>query len=226
MFNYFKKILILSPHVDDGFIGCGGTITKFLENGAEVFYAVFSFSGISIPKELPRGVNREDMLRAIEAAGIEKENLILLADNFAEETGDGDGITRNFPSYRQKILEMMVNLRKKHQFDLVLLPCSFDVHQDHQTVFQEGFRAFKKNNLLGYELPWNNRIFSPGVFVGLEKSHIDKKNNCLECFNSQKNKPYMSSEFIKNLANAASIQFGEHKDVQYAESFEAVRLFF
>jgi len=28
MMPFFKKILILSPHTDDGELGCGGTIAK------------------------------------------------------------------------------------------------------------------------------------------------------------------------------------------------------
>lgn len=31
-----KRILVLAPHVDDDFIGCGGLILKALQNGSEV----------------------------------------------------------------------------------------------------------------------------------------------------------------------------------------------
>ena len=36
MINGFKNILVLAPHTDDGELGCGGTIAKFVENGAKV----------------------------------------------------------------------------------------------------------------------------------------------------------------------------------------------
>ncbi len=36
-----KKILIISPHTDDGELGCGGTIAKFIEEGNEVDYVAF-----------------------------------------------------------------------------------------------------------------------------------------------------------------------------------------
>ena len=42
MFESKKKILILAPHTDDGEFGCGGTIAKLIEAGAEVHYAAFS----------------------------------------------------------------------------------------------------------------------------------------------------------------------------------------
>jgi len=37
-----KKILVLSPHPEDGEIGCGATIQKFLKNGSKCWYAVFT----------------------------------------------------------------------------------------------------------------------------------------------------------------------------------------
>ncbi len=40
-----EKILTLAPDTDDGEIGCGGTIAKFIENGSNVFYAAFSSAG-------------------------------------------------------------------------------------------------------------------------------------------------------------------------------------
>ena len=33
-----KKILILAPHADDGELGCGGSISKFLEQKNDVYY--------------------------------------------------------------------------------------------------------------------------------------------------------------------------------------------
>ncbi len=33
----FNKTLVLAPHIDDGEIGCGGSIAKFIEEGEKVF---------------------------------------------------------------------------------------------------------------------------------------------------------------------------------------------
>ena len=35
-----KTILILAPHTDDGEFGCGGTISKYVEEGVRVVYVV------------------------------------------------------------------------------------------------------------------------------------------------------------------------------------------
>ena len=49
----FEKILILAPHTDDGEFGCGGSIAKFIDQGAEVTYAAFSTAEESLPPDLP-----------------------------------------------------------------------------------------------------------------------------------------------------------------------------
>ena len=54
-------------------------------------------------------------------------------------------------------------------------PSHHDVHQDHQTIAQEGLRAFKRTTILGYEVPWNNFDFSYGAYIALEKRHIEMK---------------------------------------------------
>ena len=40
-----------------------------------------------------------------------------------------------------------------------MIPSESDVHQDHQTIYNESIRAFKFSSILGYEMPWNNRFF-------------------------------------------------------------------
>lgn len=37
-----KRVLILAPHTDDGELGCGETIAKFMEYSKEILYGAFS----------------------------------------------------------------------------------------------------------------------------------------------------------------------------------------
>ena len=48
-----KRILILAPHTDDGEIGCGGTIARYLEDTPDVFYLAASTCKRSLPKDWP-----------------------------------------------------------------------------------------------------------------------------------------------------------------------------
>ena len=49
----FNKILVLSPHTDDGEIGAGGTIARFVEEEKEIYYVAFSSCEASVPKGFP-----------------------------------------------------------------------------------------------------------------------------------------------------------------------------
>ena len=74
------------------------------------------------------------------------------------------------------------------------------MHQDHQTIAQEGLRAFKRTTILGYEIPWNNFDFSYGAYVALEKRHIERKVAALARYASQQHRRYADPEYVWNLA--------------------------
>ena len=114
----------------------------------------------------------------------------------------------------------MITLNEEIQPDLVFLPSKDDTHQDHKVISDEGFRAFKKTSILGYEIPWNNLTFNTNAFCLLEKKHVDKKIESLREYISQMNRSYINEELILSLAKTRGGQIG-HK---YAETFEAIRL--
>ena len=58
----YKKVLILAPHTDDGEIGCGGTIARFIEEGAEVYYVAFSSARKSLRE---RGLDENTLINEV-----------------------------------------------------------------------------------------------------------------------------------------------------------------
>ncbi len=126
---------------------------------------------------------------------------------------------REFPQFRQDILETLVELKSKLKPDLVLLPSLGDTHQDHHTVVEEGRRAFKDISVFGYEAPWNLFSFAPSLYVALERKHIDKKIEAVSCYQSQKSKNYVNEEFLYAWARVKGVQAG----CDYAEAFEVIR---
>ena len=52
-----RRILVLAPHTDDGELGCGAAIARFVEQGAEVHYVAFSTAKESVPKGMPSNIN-------------------------------------------------------------------------------------------------------------------------------------------------------------------------
>jgi LmbE family N-acetylglucosaminyl deacetylase len=209
MWQNIKRILVLAPHTDDGELGVGGTISKFIEQGAEVYYAAFSTAAESVPEGFPKDILVTEVKAATSKLGIKSENLFIF--NYQ---------VRKLNYVRQEILEELVKLKKKYEFDLIFIPSLNDIHQDHSTVAMEGLRAFKNCTILGYELIWNNLSFKTECFVILEEKHIENKVNALLEYKSQSHRDYVSAEFIRSLAKARGVQIG----TKWAECFEVVRL--
>ena len=44
MIGGWKRALVLAPHTDDGEFGCGGTMARLVDAGAEVRYVAFSIA--------------------------------------------------------------------------------------------------------------------------------------------------------------------------------------
>ncbi|MBS4538829.1 PIG-L family deacetylase [Clostridium sp. D2Q-11] len=205
----YNKVLILSPHTDDGELGCGGFITKLKDIGSEIYYIAFSSAEKSVPKEYPKDILKMEVKKATSILGIKEENLFIL--NYE---------VRTFHEKRQNILEDLIKFKKNIKPDLVLLPSLHDIHQDHITIAKEGLRAFKNTTILGYELPWNNLTIDTTCFVKLQEYNIKMKAKALRAYESQKNRVYFTEGFIFNLARTRGVQIG----CDYAEVFEVIRL--
>ena len=134
-----STILILAPHTDDGEFGCGGTIARYVTQGARPIYVAFSAAEQSVLPHLPRDILRTEVRKATAQLGVADEDCLVL-----------DFEVRRFPELRQQILDKMLELNQRYQPDMVFLPSANDTHQDHQTIAQEGFRAFKRTTMLGY----------------------------------------------------------------------------
>ena len=161
------NVLILAPHTDDGEFGCGGTISRMTSHNHNVYYVAFSAAkNLIVSQNLPIPIDtlEKEVSRATKILGIPKQNLKIY-----------DFPIRNFLQHRQKILDTMVLLNEELKPDLVFLPSTTETHQDHQVISDEGFRAFKKTTIFGYELPWNNLSFKTDVFITLEEEQIQNK---------------------------------------------------
>lgn len=208
MFDGIGRVLVLAPHTDNGELGCGASIARFVEEGADVFYAAFSTADLSLPEGLPPGTLAQELRAATAVLGIRQENVLIY-----------DYEVRKLNYVRQEILECLVRLREDVRPDLMLMPCPHDVHQDHSTVAAEGLGAFKKVSLLGYELLWNTIEFNAQAFVSMTSAQVETKVSALAAYGSQAGKDYMQADFIRGWARMRGVQIG----AQLAEAFEVIR---
>lgn len=208
MLNEARRVLLLAPHTDDGEFACGGTIARFIAESKDCFYVAFSSCDASLPVGSKRGLLLDEMTEATRILGIKDCNRITF-----------DYEVRQFPQFRQAILEDMVKLYTDITPDLVLLPSRYDTHQDHGVIASEGFRAYKRCSILGYELPCNNLSFVSSGFIEFNADHLRKKIAALKCYRTQANRDYASPEYVEALARTRGVQIG----VRFAEAYEVIR---
>lgn len=201
-----QKILVLSPHPDDAEFGCGGSIHRWTKKeNREVHVKYFS--------KCMGSANNNDF-------DIHNESVQAMKKLGGIHRGIFNYFVREFQMQRQSILDDMIKLRDEIKPDLVLVPNSNDVHQDHATIYQESLRAFKFSNILGWEMIWNNvKNIDANYFMKLSEDDIKAKTRAIKCYKSQANRFYATDEYLKSMAVLRGTQIN-HK---YAEAFELIR---
>jgi LmbE family N-acetylglucosaminyl deacetylase len=209
MIGTWRRVLVLAPHTDDGEFGCGGTMARLVDAGADVRYVAFSIATKSLPEGFPPDTLAREVREATAELGISEANLTV-----------HDFEVRTFPERRQDILELLIALWDEWKPDAVFQPTARDVHQDHQVIAAEGLRAFKRTTILGYEIPWNNFDFAYQAYVALERSHLERKAAALTKYASQQHRRYADREYIWNIARTHGINVNR----EYAEVFQVYRV--
>ncbi len=209
--NTPKRVLVLAPHADDAELGCGGTMARWLDDGASVYTAVFSTAEKSLPPGSKCYRLKAECELALDQLGVPEDNRFIY-----------DYPVRELGYHRQDVLEQMIALAGTISPEVVLVPSGADLHQDHAVVYQESLRAFRTLTMLGYELPWNHITFSAQAFVVLDDSHLRRKWAALTQYESQIEiaRPYFRYEAIEAIARFRGLQV----KTDYAEAFESIRI--
>lgn len=202
------KKLIISPHVDDEVIACGGTLDK----DSFVYYC--GIDEAKLPTDpghrIPLEERRKELIATAKFLGFEYEvNETTKVNYFVE----------------QEIKDELERIINKVQPDMILLPHA-GYNQDHRTVFnaaQVALRPHDKNffvkKVLVYEaihdFIWSDKKFHANYFVPID---IERK---LEAYKIQQSqvRGMRSPEMIRNLASVR----GAMSNVPYAEAFEVLR---
>ncbi len=208
----FGKILVVSPHMDDEILGCGGVLAN--NTGSDILY-VTGYHPL-IENKIYREENQR-VVSVLKANGLYMQKTIEHTNNIARNVSESELIS-GFED---------VFLRRKP--DTVFL-CFPSYNQDHRIIFDTAMTAMRphdKNwfvkNILVYEQPetlHTNRLvteqFVPNVFVEID---IETKLNLYSLYESQ-NRGHRSKETIRALA----ILRGSFIGKPFAESFSCVRM--
>lgn len=188
-------------------------MARWIEEGVEVYVAVFSTAEDSLPAGSPATRLADECHASLDVLGIPQSRRFI----------HGYPV-RKLGYHRQEVLENLVQLGREIDPDWVVLPSGADLHQDHATIHDEALRAFKHKTVLGYELPWNHITFSASAFVRVEQRHLDHKWEALQQYASQLElgRSYFTKEFHESLARVRGLQVKS----EWAEAFELIRVVF
>jgi LmbE family N-acetylglucosaminyl deacetylase len=204
-----QRVLLVSAHRDDVELGAGGTIHHLADHR---IYGLYHISFSNPPGVDPVVFNKEHL---------QSIDMLHVTDDVSLDIIEYSEDPRKLYEKRDMILDVLYNLNNSYRPTVVFCPCSTDIHQSHQVVHQECLRAFKYCTILGYEMPWNTFEFNPGVFSILDKEDHDAKLAAIACYKTQQSRTFFSNGVVGDLMRVR----GKQVNREYAEAFEAIRIF-
>ncbi len=204
-----KRVLILAPHIDDDIIGCGGTISRYINGGARVHILYLTDGRRSrhpfLNEEQLKEERKREAHRVAELYGL--QDLYFL-----------DNIDGSLCLDHQNV-EKVMDLVEQIQPDVVFVPFFLDYHLDHietNRIFIEAARkAGWEMSLLAYQIQCP---LSPGTInriVDIDSSILIKQ-KALELYKSQ----VYSQRFFQTVLDLNRYQSSlARKKCRYVEVF-------
>jgi LmbE family N-acetylglucosaminyl deacetylase len=139
------KILVLTPHMDDEVIGCGGTLYKHIRNGAKVTI-VYLTDGRYGSSSLEKLSGEERRKKERELVETRKREARLAMETLGVKEGiflDAEENNLNTVIVRRELLRILNAMKP----DLVYLPFFLEEHPDHRATSQLLIEVTEGSNL-------------------------------------------------------------------------------
>ncbi len=223
-----KRILVVVAHPDDEVLGCGGTIAKHAAAGDRVWVLILgegvrARAGLSeIEKTRILEQLKKDARRANKALGVER----LILKDFPDNKFDSVSLLDIVHTIEEVMQELKPTIIYTHHYS--------DVNIDHRRTreaIEAAVRPLPAHSLpleqvFASEIPssteWSfgKDIFSPNVFVALDKKLFQKKWDAMKEYTGEiRVFPHpRSKEYLEALAKVRGGQSG----FPLAEAFELV----
>jgi LmbE family N-acetylglucosaminyl deacetylase len=225
-----QSVLVVTPHPDDAEIWCGGTVARWIKEGAEVHYVLCTDGGkgtdrADITSQELSATREKEQLDAARMLGVKNVVMLHHPDGELEDTGE----------FRKEIVRQVRLVRPEVVLCTEPYRMNLAWHRDHRIVGQVTLDAvfpYARDHLHFMDL-WKNEGLEPHktgtiLFWGTERpdtyidiaSTLDLKIASVKAHRSQM--AYRSEteiiEFVKEQARDAGSQNG----CQYAEAFRKV----
>jgi len=182
-----KKVLVLAPHPDDESLGCGGTLLKHRAKGDEIHWCIVTSMDNSADYTEMQKIDRRQVIHEVGRL-YPFDSVTPLHFKPAE--------LESVP--KKELLHSLKTVLEKLKPNIIYLPYAFDVHSDHQVLFQamisvtKSFRAPYIEKILCYEtlsetdfgLSPLNIQFQPNLFVDIS-AFVEKKYLILNLYSAE-----------------------------------------
>jgi len=197
------NVLAVGAHADDIEIGAGGLLLELAaaRPGLEVTWVVLS------------GDDERSGEARRSAAG-------LLGDGARLSIELYDHRERYFP-HLPELKERFDDLASRVEPDIVVGPRLEDRHQDHRTVAELVWQAFRDHLVLEYEIvKYEGDLGQPNVYVPLAAATVERKiAHILGAYPSQAGRRWFSEETFRSILHLRGIE--SNAPSGYAEAFTA-----
>jgi len=202
-----KRVLAVGAHPDDLELGCAGTLALHSAKGDKVYLLILTRGEASGNPEV-RERECRDSARILGATDI------FIGDLHDTEIHDG-----------RESIDVVEEILKKVQPDIVYAPSCKDTHQDHRHTGHAVLSACRRCRIiLLYEGASTQRDFNPQVFVDIAKT-FQAKLKATQVYGSQVGNGGMYAKAMKAIEGLAKFR-GYQAGVDVAEAFEVGKFIF
>lgn len=192
-----ERIIVLAPHCDDEVVGCGGTLIKYISQGAKIKIVYMT-----------KSIGQLGEIRKMEALKVWEEYKV--EQDFWNYP---DGALNDF---FEEIVEHLRKIIKEFKPDIIMLPWPIDLHKDHLIVYDIVCKSTENIlysiNLFFYE---NFYPLCANYLVDITNS-MNKKSEMLREYQSQKNLHLNEIILFLNRYRASCLRL---KKLKCAEAF-------
>lgn len=221
-----KRILVCAAHPDDEILGCGGTIARLVDEGAEVHTIILGEGMTSRDDERDVSKREDDLTllkdharKANDIIGVESVMFGELPDNRFDAVSLID------------VIKLVETAKEKIKPEIIFTHHKSDLNIDHRVTYDAvltATRPMKGENvkeIYSFEVMSSTewyypQCFSPNFFVDISGA-VDKKLSSMEEYKTElRDYPHPRSlDAIKLTAKTWGVKVG----VDYAEAFKLVR---
>lgn len=194
------SVAVIGAHCDDIAIGAGATLLQITHGHPDVIVHALVLTGGGTDREV-------EEKNAFAALGGDADVRLTVAD-----VPDG-----RLPDHWVRVKQLLAELRRSCDPDVVLAPYRGDLHQDHRTVAELVPTEFRDHLILGYEiLKWESDLPNPTVYQQIPATIAHRKTALLAaCYPSQASHDWFDDEAFLALMRLRGVQCRS----RYAEAF-------